>query len=457
MQRHPWIIASLVFGCGGSPQSPATSSEETEAGTGTPSSTTDGQPGTSGTSPSGPSTESTSSTGSPSSDSSGSGEPTQSGTFGTDASSSGEGEDCGACPEDGTLATACIDNRCVATACGDGYLMCGSACCEIQYQAEGPGRITAQLDDGTLVGIDPNGADPCRWFTFDGSNWTEHEQVPPFFDEEGRESHSCDVALSPDGEVHLIYEDDQPNFVHRIMEARAGNGWTPQEVQVFDAGVGFNGLWTHSLSVRDQRMLLVTRTSTGDDTAWIREGGSWTAYPGFQAENARTFEPFTVVLDTQGRPHVAFYSPGGCLNYRRPFATDTLDAFDAETVDCTEPDEFFFSFALDPDDRPHLVYYSNQTYELRHAQLVDDEWVRDALASSDTRQPGSQGTSLAFDAYGHPHIVYENQGDAPSIYLQFDGTQWHERSFEDTLRRGDVFIDRDNNVHLARWDSHWHP
>ncbi|MBN1400669.1 MAG: hypothetical protein JXA74_07515 [Anaerolineae bacterium] len=134
---------------------------------------------------------------------------------------------------------------------------------------------------------------------------------------------------------------------------------------------------------------------------------------------------FSLAVDSQGRPHVAFYSEG---REALVYATG-VNGWDSTVVDGgTLGDNVGGSpsIALDSADRPHISYYDQTNDNPKYASYYDGSWHTQTVDA-----PGDVGrsSSLVLDGSDNPHIAYHDVGNGHLKYAYYDGV-WHRQTVD---------------------------
>jgi hypothetical protein len=108
----------------------------------------------------------------------------------------------------------------------------------------------------------------------------------------------------------------------------------------------------------------------------------------------------SVALDSQGRPHVAYYAlKGADLRYAvregGTWTTETVDEYQVVGPDC--------SIALDAEDSPHICYYDKTNEELEYARRNGTGWDVEQV---DWLGIVGVGTSIAVGPEGDVFVAY---------------------------------------------------
>jgi hypothetical protein len=145
-----------------------------------------------------------------------------------------------------------------------------------------------------------------------------------------------------------------------------------------------------------------------------RTGSQWIATT--LASDLDELPALAIALDSQGRPHIAYYTKGA-LSY----ASWSGSAWSTAAVESRTNVGLAVGLKLDGADRPHLSYYDWNTGDLRYAVLTPTGWLTETVDSS-----GDVGkvADLVLDSDGGPHIAYYDATLHAIKYARLIGTRW---------------------------------
>ena len=230
--------------------------------------------------------------------------------------------------------------------------------------------LTNSDDDGTapaLVGTSSghlraawyNATDQSLMFAAQGHNsWSSNS---PITLDSGNVGEWSDLALEADGDLHLAYYDRANGAVKYAYHADADSWYT----------------WT-----------IETIDTVGDITTGLAAA-----------------EVAAVAVDSNGTPHVAYYSAIGTqLEYAYRTGADTWvnTVLDSDGDVGADP-----SIAIDGSNVVHLVYYDTGDLTLRYNTKTGAGWTGAQVVEGPTGAAEPFGpNSLALDALGNPHVAY---------------------------------------------------
>ena len=136
----------------------------------------------------------------------------------------------------------------------------------------------------------------------------------------------------------------------------------------------------------------------------------------------------SLALDSQDRPHVAYYSDLGGW-WTLAYAAWNVSVWNYETVHVTgiappsSPAAYSISLKLDDLGMPRIAYAGD--YNLSYFHLDGGVWQGELLDSHPgPGQSSLQWVSLALDSQGLPYISYYDDNDWDLKYAHWNGTNW---------------------------------
>jgi PKD repeat protein len=162
----------------------------------------------------------------------------------------------------------------------------------------------------------------------------------------------------------------------------------------------------------------------------------------------------SLALDSADRPHVSYYDWGNtCLKYARWDGA----AWQIESLDCEGIVGWETHIVLDGDDYPHISYtkaVGMSQKDLRYAHWDGAQWIVETIeAGSDSRVGGDN--SLALDSAGQPHVSYNDSGPGADPYclkhaVRVGGT-WQIETVEDGgfVGSNSLAIDDADHLHVV--------
>ncbi len=188
-------------------------------------------------------------------------------------------------------------------------------------------------------------------------------------------------------------------------------------------------------------------------TSWNSSSSSWLSETVDQY--SRVGWVISLALDSQQRPHVAYYDRVALAPQNLKYATFDGTSWTIETLDSQGSEGENVSLCLDSQDRPHVAYYyrnSDHTdghlkYAVRHGTTWDFEVVDDA---------GSVGlyASLALDQQENPHIAYFDWSNDSLKYAVQNGGIWNVQVVDGQSagKFASLALDSHNQPRIAYFD-----
>jgi len=141
---------------------------------------------------------------------------------------------------------------------------------------------------------------------------------------------------------------------------------------------------------------------------------------------------------------VAYYDIG---NGNLQFAYWYANAWEFQTIDTNNNVGQYVSLAIDSQNRPHVAYYDETSNELKYAyanwDTTDKEWDWFLLPALDSAGDVGQYISLALDSNDIPHITYyDDNNDALKHAFKTPTDAWATE-----------FVDDPANVDVGKYSS----
>jgi hypothetical protein len=266
----------------------------------------------------------------------------------------------------------------------------------------------------TSLAFDKNGApsisygDGLHWGNLmfaqkNGTNWDTGIVAKGTGGDAGEYS---SLAFDREGIPHIAYNDGQ-NYATLYYATLNQTSREWEFAMIDDNGVGGNTGFDSSLiidaagiphvSYRDGNHYANLMYAVWDGVNWtsmkVDDGGGLTGNTGYSS---------SLVLDTTGNPHIAYYDAG---NWALRYASWNGTGWYTETIDNRGNVGQYASLALDNQNRPHIGYYALSQHELRYATRATaaDQWV---IRTIDNDGVSGQYVKIALDSTGHPGFVY---------------------------------------------------
>jgi hypothetical protein len=239
-----------------------------------------------------------------------------------------------------------------------------------------------------------------KYARFDGKQW----QIIQIAKDSGEIGYTCSIVIAKDGTPHLTWyqlSGPIPNYLHMRYAVLKDNAW-------------------------------LVRTLDLDN-----ETGKWNS----------------MVLDAQSNPLISY---SAWYNGELRLAHWNGQKWEFDTADSRTRNHGEYnigegnSLVLDSNGKPHVSFYSEKA--LKYAHLVGEDWKVEIV--DQFTWLGSWAhfrSSIVLDKQARPHICYENAGFLKHAY--WDGKQWRiqflARSGLETLRYETMAIDRDDTIYVA--------
>jgi len=151
----------------------------------------------------------------------------------------------------------------------------------------------------------------------------------------------------------------------------------------------------------------------------------------------------SVAVDSQDRPHVAYYGlKGADLRYAvrtgTTWPSEIVDDYQVVGPDC--------SIALDGDDLPHICYYDKTNEELEYARRNGTGWD---IETVDCLGIVGVGTSIAIGPGGDPYLAYVGARTLRCAHRTEDG--WNVTvvdEVEEHIYTPSVTVDHNGDPHI---------
>ena len=311
--------------------------------------------------------------------------------------------------------------------------------------------------------------DDLRYATNESDVWVRRR-----IDESQFAGQTNDIALGPDGSVHIgygVFSDPFAATQRRKYATNAKGRWSVETVDARDTGafgsiaVGQNGVvhmaynWKEPGGYFDLLTLVYARKGAGgwqkekvqsssgmcpdiqlDSSGSPRIASAFFSYYGFLGESLRYFEraqgewsmtivdnqslgidQVSLVLDRDDRPRIAYHEDyQSSLHVAQPGAKNwnvrTLEASGAAHN---------ANFALDPDGNAHAAYVFSSTegqYLVKHATNQTGQWVTETAFDGDDIYGGRP--AVAVDAGGRTHVAFSNSNETAMYYASNASGAW---------------------------------
>lgn len=140
----------------------------------------------------------------------------------------------------------------------------------------------------------------------------------------------------------------------------------------------------------------------------------------------------SIALDRSARPYIA-YSMVVAGNLGLAFLDGTTWKYsvaDARGTDGSGYVGYYNSVVLDSEGQPHIAYLDGTTRKLRYAWRQGDTWVRETVDLLGSLPSEPDHFSLKLDQHGRPHIAYFNAGSGSLKYASRGANGWHTEVVE---------------------------
>jgi len=239
-----------------------------------------------------------------------------------------------------------------------------------------------------------------KYAHFDGKKW----QIIQIAKDSGEIGYTCSVAIAKDGTPHLTWyqlSGPTPNYLHMRYAVLKDSAW-------------------------------LVRTLDFDN-----ETGKWNS----------------MVLDAQSNPLISY---SAWFNGELRLAHWNGQKWEFHTADSRTRSQGEYnigegnSLVLDSDGKPHVSFYSEKA--LKYAHLVGEQWKVETVDQFTWLGGWAHfRSSIVLDKHARPHICYEDAGLLKHAY--WDGKEWRiqvlARNGLESLRYETMAIDRDDNIYVA--------
>jgi hypothetical protein len=258
-------------------------------------------------------------------------------------------------------------------------------------------RLTLDANDNPHICYTPG---IIKYAHFDGKKW----QTIQIAKDSGEIGYTCSIAIAKDGTPHLTWyqlSGPTPNYLHMRYAVLKDNAW-------------------------------LVRTLDFDN-----ETGKWNS----------------MVLDAQGNPLISY---SAWYNGELRLAHWNGQKWEFNTADSRTRSHGEFnigegnSLVLDSDGKPHVSFYSEKA--LKYARLVGEEWKVETVDQFSWLGGWAHfRSSIVLDKQARPHICYEDAGVLKHAY--WDGKQWRiqvlARNGLESLRYETMAIGPDDTIYVA--------
>ena len=172
-----------------------------------------------------------------------------------------------------------------------------------------------------------------------------------------------------------------------------------------------------------------------NDTLWYAhwDGVRWETQHVDRAPSiASSYGQTSLVMDSAGRPHIAYAAGRNRSNLRLRYAQLIGNGWVTQTVSADTDVSRYVSLALDSSDTAHISYFSvdfsGDPLHLKYAVLNGGAWQIEEVYESNV-----SGTynSLALDGNGRPHVAfYDHTSEDILLYAHDGGGGWQTEVVE---------------------------
>ena len=288
----------------------------------------------------------------------------------------------------------------------------------------------------TYVLYQDDGGGTLRLGTFYAGAWS-FEQVA------GRGYFVGDTSLVLDfsGDLHISYFDGVADIVRYGTRPAAGGPWNLTDVD-FGYVDGYNRLALD----RFGGPAIAYSMNNGSLRFARLSGSTWfTEYVDTSTIVAR-YE--SLVLDSGGRPHIAYYGNGQLRYASKPGLTWTI-----EVVDPRDYVGWFSQVGMDSRGRPEIAYYDSTEHSLRYAtESLTGRWTLSVI--DDVGDPGL-GISLFVGRDDQPRVAYYARIASELRYGELVNGSWETQSVDDEDVVGwepSLALDSAGTPHVSYYD-----
>ena len=249
------------------------------------------------------------------------------------------------------------------------------------------------------------------------------------------------LVLGPTGAPHVTYVD---RGLDAVKYAVLGpGGW---EIEVVDANGGFTGGTSLAMDAlqRPHVSYFNGRAGTVMYAAW--NGSGWQRTP---VDRGSFVGPNSLAVNASGTPHLAYAFINAKLQYA---SWDGLN-WTIEQVDSRNVAVHYLSLALDSQDRPHIAYYGNAS--LNYARRSGEVWTVETVEASGNTGNTGQYASLALDAQNAAHVAYRDVAAKELRYAHNANGSWHLETVDSAGDAGwfaSITVGEEAVAHIAYYE-----
>lgn len=258
------------------------------------------------------------------------------------------------------------------------------------------------------------------------------------------------LDLDKNGYPHISYYDyTNGNLKYCYLEY---NNW---EIQTVDS-IGNVGRYTSIvLDDNDDPHISYYDLSKGDLKYAYKLDNNWNIKTVDSWRNVGLYT--SIDVDSKNNPHISYCDyDSRTLKYAYYDGSIWKKTVVDNTVIICSHEYFsdYTSITLDDNDIPHISYCDIENFDLKYANLIEGNWVKETVDGD-----GDVGvySSIAVDKSGNIHICYADL-TYPSFNLKYATKKGGEWNIDIIDKEGDIrkwtslYLDSDNNPHISYYD-----
>ena len=300
------------------------------------------------------------------------------------------------------------------------------------------------------IGVDSNGtvrivssnleSDDISLSSYDGSTWT-HDKI--------RDCDVCrnaDLVIDSNDNIHVAYYHSISGTGYLLYSMYNGNDW----INNWSTSNVENDQISLALDANDQPHISYSREGYICNAALLSyyDGSSWTT---ITLDDTSTYIgcDSSIAIDSNGFVHVAYRHEG---NRDLLIASNISGSWQRYTVDNGNSVGYHIAMDVDSNDVLHIVYKTNAA-----GNTVKYATGLSGSAWTDSNQGSSRSTfSMSIDQFDIVHISEYNGNSDLGYSMMAPGGSLQSMTVDsvgDVGYENDIFVDDDNMVHIAYYDT----